>query len=138
MEHHPLAPRYEQLAKLIIKKSPIAGYGLFALRRIAPRSHIGYYTGRVLTAKEAVCLQVLGADTSYWMHASASSRGRIIDGSPLENTMRYINHAPAGIANARAEEQGGKGKSKCIAIRALREIEPGEEILMDYGEDYWA
>ncbi len=55
-----------------------------------------------------------------------------IDGSTRKNIARYINHA----CKPNAESDVNARKRKVI-IRAIKTIEPGEEINYDYGTDYF-
>lgn len=53
-----------------------------------------------------------------------------IDGSPRSNIARYINHSCA--PNCESDIFDGK-----ILISAIRDIEAGEELSFDYGEEYF-
>src|ERR1700709_2079353 len=55
-----------------------------------------------------------------------------IDGSVRENIARYINHA----CKPNAESDVSPRKRK-VVIRAIKNIEPGQEINYDYGTDYF-
>ena len=55
-----------------------------------------------------------------------------IDGSVRKNVARYINHA----CRPNAESDVSPRKRK-VVIRAIKNIEPGEEINYDYGTDYF-
>src|SRR4029079_6479692 len=55
-----------------------------------------------------------------------------IDGSVRENVARYINHACRPNA-----ESDVKPRKRKVFIRAIKKIEPGEEINYDYGTDYF-
>jgi uncharacterized protein len=55
-----------------------------------------------------------------------------IDGSVRKNIARYINHACK--PNAESDVRPRKRK---VFIRAIKNIEPGEEINYDYGTDYF-
>ena len=55
-----------------------------------------------------------------------------IDGSVRKNVARYINHA----CKPNAESDVSPRKRK-VVIRAIKNIEPGEEINYDYGTDYF-
>jgi len=55
-----------------------------------------------------------------------------IDGSVRKNIARYINHACK--PNAESDVSARKRK---VVIRAIKNIEPGEEINYDYGTDYF-
>ncbi|HEU0082158.1 MAG TPA: SET domain-containing protein, partial [Bradyrhizobium sp.] len=55
-----------------------------------------------------------------------------IDGSVRRNVARYINHACR--PNAESDVSARRRK---VVIRAIKNIEPGEEINYDYGSDYF-
>ena len=55
-----------------------------------------------------------------------------IDGSVRKNIARYINHACR--PNAESDVRPRKRK---VVIRAIKNIEPGDEINYDYGTDYF-
>ena len=55
-----------------------------------------------------------------------------IDGSVRKNIARYINHACKPNA-----ESDVKPRKRKVFIRAIKNIEPGEEINYDYGTDYF-
>ena len=54
----------------------------------------------------------------------------VIDGSCHTNKARYINHSCKPNAQAYIVDRE-------VFIHAKRRIAPGEEITIDYGEDYW-
>jgi hypothetical protein len=55
-----------------------------------------------------------------------------IDGSVRKNIARYINHACKPNA-----ESDVKPRKRKVVIRAIKNIEPGDEINYDYGTDYF-
>jgi hypothetical protein len=55
-----------------------------------------------------------------------------IDGSVRANVARYINHACKPNA-----ESDVKPRKRKVFIRAIKNIEPGDEINYDYGTDYF-
>ena len=55
-----------------------------------------------------------------------------IDGSVRKNVARYINHACRPNA-----ESDVKPRKRKVVIRAIKNIEPGDEINYDYGTDYF-
>ncbi len=63
--------------------------------------------------------------------ASASSSGGVA-GSVRKNLARYINHSCRPNA-----ESDVRPRERKVFIRAIRNIEPGDEINYDYGTDYF-
>jgi len=102
------------------------GLGLFATKPIKKGTKIVRYFGPLLDCKkkkdDAVENKYLFELNNRWT----------IDGSVRENVARYINHACK--PNAESDVRPRKRK---VFIRAIKNIEPGEEISYDYGTDYF-
>jgi len=102
------------------------GLGLFATKPIKKGTRIIRYFGPLLDSKKKkdddIENKYLFELTNRWT----------IDGSIRKNVARYINHACK--PNAESDVQPRKRK---VFIRAIKNIEPGEEINYDYGTDYF-
>lgn len=102
------------------------GLGLFATKPIKKGTKIVRYFGPLLDCKkkkdDAVENKYLFELNNRWT----------IDGSVRENVARYINHACK--PNAESDVRPRKRK---VFIRAIKNIEPGDEINYDYGTDYF-
>jgi uncharacterized protein len=102
------------------------GLGLFATKPIKKGTKIIRYFGRLLDSRkkkdDAIENKYLFELNDRWT----------IDGSMRKNLARYINHACK--PNAESDVQPRKRK---VIIRAVKNIEPGEEINYDYGTDYF-
>src|SRR5690349_21358590 len=102
------------------------GLGLFATKPIKKGSRIIRYFGPLLDSKKKkdddIENKYLFELTNRWT----------IDGSVRNNIARYINHACK--PNAESDVRPRKRK---VFIRAIKNIEPGEEINYDYGTDYF-
>jgi len=110
------------------------GLGLFATRPIKKRTIFIEYRGRRITNAEAEELEKRGSRYMYELNSRWT-----IDGSSRRNIARYANHSCRPNAESdvllgkRAEgRKGGKA-----VLRAIKNIEPGDEITYDYGKDYW-
>ncbi|HWM82901.1 MAG TPA: SET domain-containing protein [Pseudolabrys sp.] len=110
------------------------GLGLFATRPIKKRTIIIEYKGPRITNAEAERLEARGSRYMYELNSRWT-----IDGKARSNIARYGNHSCRPNAESdvlrgpRAEgRKGGK-----VIIRAIRNIEQGDEITYDYGKDYW-
>ena len=113
-------------ARIVRVGRAATGLGLFAAKPIAKNGYIATYRGRRIPTAEAHRReQTSGA--KYMFEISARWT---IDGSSRRNLGRYINHACR--PNAEAVLRSGK-----IVFQALRAIASGEEITLDYGEDYF-
>ena len=102
------------------------GLGLFATKPIKKGTKIVRYFGPLLDSRNK---KHEGIENKYLFELN----GRwTIDGSVRRNIARYINHA----CRPNAESDVSERKRK-VVIRAIRNIEPGEEINYDYGSDYF-
>src|ERR1700756_3682315 len=102
------------------------GLGLFATKPIRKGTKIIRYFGPLLDCRkkkdDAIENKYLFELNNRWT----------IDGSVRENVARYINHACKPNA-----ESDVKPRKRKVFIRAIRNIEPGDEINYDYGTDYF-
>ena len=102
------------------------GLGLFATKPIKKGSKIVRYFGPLLDSKkkkdDAIENKYLFELTNRWT----------IDGSVRANVARYINHACRPNAESDVQPRNRK-----VYIRAIKSIQPGEEINYDYGTDYF-
>jgi uncharacterized protein len=102
------------------------GLGLFATKPIKKGAKIVRYFGPLLDCRkkkhDAIENKYLFELNNRWT----------IDGSVRKNIARYINHACK--PNAESDVSARKRK---VVIRAIKNIEPGEEINYDYGTDYF-
>ena len=102
------------------------GLGLFATQPIKKGAKIVRYFGPLLDSRkkkdDAIENKYLFELNGRWT----------IDGSVRKNIARYINHA----CKPNAESDVSPRKRK-VVIRAIKKIEPGEEINYDYGTDYF-
>jgi len=102
------------------------GLGLFATKPIKKGAKIVRYFGPLLDSKkkdeDAIENKYLFELNNRWT----------IDGSVRENVARYINHACRPNA-----ESDVKPRKRKVFIRAIKDIEPGDEINYDYGTDYF-
>jgi SET domain-containing protein len=102
------------------------GLGLFATQPIEKGAIIVDYRGRRIPTSEA--RQYESKHASKYMF-EINSRWTV-DGSSRRNLARYANHA----CRPNAESALIKGK---IVLRAIKTIQPGDEITFDYGQDYF-
>ena len=102
------------------------GLGLFATKPIKKGTRIIQYLGRILDCRkrdeDAIENKYLFELNGRWT----------IDGAARKNIARYINHScrPNSESDVRPRERK-------VFIRAIKNIEPGEEINYDYGTDYF-
>jgi SET domain-containing protein len=113
-------------ARLVRVGRAATGLGLFAAKPIAAKTYIATYRGKRIPTVEAHRREQRG--TAKYMFEI--NRRWSIDGSSRRNLGRYINHACD--PNTEAVLRSGK-----IVFVAIHPIAVGEEITLDYGEDYF-
>ncbi len=99
-----------------------AGLGLFTEEEIPKGACIIEYVGRIISAAEEYTNK---SKYLFEIHAR-----KTVDGRQRNNIARYINHS----CRPNADPEIRKHR---IYIMALRKIKAGEEILYNYGEEYW-
>ena len=99
-----------------------SGKGLFTQERIPKASFVIEYFGRPATDKQMRenCGKYL-----FW-----TSETIMIDGNVPTNVARFINHSCAPNCEVRV-------RRRRLYVFAIRTIHPGEELLYDYGEEYF-
>lgn len=102
------------------------GLGLFATKPIKKGTRIVRYFGPILDSKKKKDDDI---ENKYLFELN---NRWTIDGSVRANVARYINHACKPNA-----ESDVKPRKRRVYIRAIKNIEPGEEINYDYGTDYF-
>lgn len=109
--------------KYVIKRSGEGkGQGLFATASYKKGEFVIEYTGKKISTKDAEYLT-----TRYLFELDTDWT---IDGSPRSNIARYINHS----CDPNCESDVVDGR---IIITAIKNIQVGEELSFDYGEEYY-
>jgi uncharacterized protein len=106
----------------IREAKPGKGKGLYAKRAFEFGEYLLDYTGKKIPTAEADALT-----TKYLFELDHQWT---IDGEDESNTARYINHSCD--PNVEAEVDGDR-----IRIHAARDIQEGEELTIDYGDEYF-
>jgi SET domain-containing protein len=102
------------------------GLGLFATEPIKKGSKVVEYRGRKISTKKAEWIED-NTDNRYVFEINDHWS---IDGSPRWNTARYVNHSCR--PNVEAYQYAER-----IYYRAKWTIQPGSEITVSYGRDYF-
>lgn len=114
---------------------PSAGKGVFTELPIKKDSFLGSYRGKTHTPKEYNRLVKRGKTLpGYGFDVNSGKRSLVIDASDLStaNWTRFMNCSRNfNEENIYFQDENGK-----INFYALRDIEPGEELLFYYGEAY--
>jgi len=95
-----------------VRESSIHGKGVFARQRLREGQLIGRFEGDRTTENGTYVLWLIGVDGS-----EVGIRGR--------NALRFLNHGDP--ANAEFED---------AELFAIRNVQPGSEVLIDYGEEW--
>ena len=113
----------ERLSSLRVGRSR-SGLGLFATEPIKEGAFIAEFTGQLMSHSDSNFDMV---ENRYLFEVN----GRwTIDGSSRSNIARYINHSCRPNAEVYI-------RNRRVKIRAAKNIKPSEEIVYDYGEDYF-
>lgn len=103
-------------------KRGLSGHGLVALRVFKRGQRVIEYTGELIDDAEA--------DRRSNRYLFEVRKNVNIDGSTRRNLARYVNHSCK--PNCTDRIVGDK-----VFYEAKRRIEPGEELTVDYGQDYF-
>lgn len=106
---------------LRVRKSA-TGHGLFAVDEIPKNRFIIEYWGKLVKDEEA---EKIGGRYLFELE-----NGNTIVGTTRENIARYANHSCRG--NAEVRITGNR-----VFLFSTKKIKPGEEILYDYGKEYF-
>ena len=109
----------------------LVGHGVFATAAIRARDVIGEYTGILRTSRPEDWTNHYLAQTPPY----GDITDLIIDGRAAGNVTRFINHGgrSANVSNQFVFH----ARRWHRVLRADRDIRPGEQILWDYGPEYW-
>jgi SET domain-containing protein len=116
-------PKYAVGTDLKVRRG-INGLGLFTTVPMKKGDCIIEYVGDILTSDDEV-------NERGGQYLFEVSKKKTIDGSVRWNTARYINHA---CSKQNCEVDIVKTR---VFIYAKRNIKPGEELLYDYGKDFF-
>ncbi len=120
----PARPAYQKYA-VDVHKSAIDGFGAFAGEPIPGQRKIGEIRGEAIPIAEAR-RRIAGRQRIMMVEISDRTA---IDATASTDPMRYTNHSCQ--PNARLQIRDGR-----IEFYALRAIDTGEEITVDYGETH--
>eukprot|EP00929_Paragymnodinium_shiwhaense_P073685 TRINITY_DN37658_c0_g1_i1.p1 TRINITY_DN37658_c0_g1~~TRINITY_DN37658_c0_g1_i1.p1 ORF type:complete len:173 (+),score=34.42 TRINITY_DN37658_c0_g1_i1:84-602(+) len=115
------------------------GNGVFATKFIPEGAFLGKYRGTVLS-KEQLLRRYPDANSPYAFEISA---GLYIDSSAedeamgLTNYTRYINHSKRHPNVSFFYRSSVMYPQGAVIFEADKDIHPGEELVFDYGDQYW-
>ena len=115
-----------------VKNSSVHGSGVFATKNIAKNTNIIQYIGEKVTKSEGdrrSSLRIkkyLNSNKTGSVYIFELNKKYDIDGSPLYNKARYINHSCNPNCEVNIVNNG-------IWISSIKNIKKGEELFYDYG-----
>ena len=118
-----------------VKKSKVHGYGIFAKENISKGKNIIEYIGEKILKKEGdrrSALRIkkyLNSNRTGSVYIFELNNKYDIDGSPLYNKARYINHSCKPNCEVLIENNK-------IWISSIKRIKKGEELKYDYGFEF--
>lgn len=111
------------------------GLGLFTLLSIKPEEIVTEYTGEIIQ-EETVELRIFLARLRQRNYVMMLAKDTELDAGPAGSIARYINHGKPDEINIRAEVYLVNGEHR-IGLFSTRHINAGEELLMNYGDEYF-
>ncbi|KZT74883.1 hypothetical protein DAEQUDRAFT_720067 [Daedalea quercina L-15889] len=109
-------------------------FGLFAVKRIPPRTHIVDYIG------EVHCDDRLGSDYDLSLYRTPAGFSVGIDAQRMGNEARFVNdyRAIKSKPNAFFDERRTEGGELRMSVWSGSDpIKKGDEILVSYGKGWW-
>lgn len=112
--------------RIQVRRSGVHGKGVFAVQPLEPGETLIEYTGEIISWDEALDRHPHDpSQPDHTFYFQLDDGERVIDALYGGNAARWINHACE--PNCEADEEEGR-----VFIKALRPIEPGEELFYDY------
>ncbi len=109
-----------------VRESGVHGKGVYAIRPIKAGDRVLEYKGRIITWRQAQDIHPHDPSQpnhTFYFHLDD---GHVIDAKQDGNSARWINHACD--PNLEAGQDGNR-----VFLKALRDIDIGEELFYDYG-----
>jgi SET domain-containing protein len=114
--------------RIQVRQSGVHGKGVYAIRSIKKGALVIEYKGEMVTWKQALKRHPHNPedpDHTFFFHIDDK---HVIDAAYGGNAARWINHSCKPNCESDIDE-----KHHRVYIKALRRIEPGEELFYDYG-----
>lgn len=118
-------PSHKSRRRFAVRRSPIHGRGVFALRHIPKHTRLIEYKGERISHEEADKRYALAHENSPHTMLFEVNDEIVIDATRRGNSARWINHSCA--PNCEIEDENDR-----IFIDTRRDIRPGEELTYDY------
>lgn len=119
--------------RLIVRRSPIHGTGVFAARTIEKGERLIQYKGRVVSHAEADERYADGVESGHTFLFTLNDQ-YLVDANFEGNAARWINHGCEPNCEAvMVDDPKGDPRKARVFIEAIRRIKPGEELTYNYG-----
>ena len=113
------------MRRIVVRRSPVHGLGVFALTNIPSRESLVEYKGEVTSWRVASQrYQRNSAEEGHTFFFGLDDR-HVIDGARGGNSARWLKHCCE--PNCEAEQEGSR-----VFFRAIADIMAGEELFIDY------
>lgn len=120
---------------MVVKKSKIkgAGKGVFAKIDIPKGTVLGWYRGKYLTEKQFEKLPDSKTDYVWYINDNL-----YVDGSKIKknNMLIYVNGAKTKAQKKKINVDSHNYRKK-IWYKTTKKIKKGDELIVDYGEEYF-
>ena len=118
--------------RIVARRSPIHGNGVFALTRIPAATELIEYRGKRLTHAQADRLYANTSDSGHTFLFTLND-AYVIDANSEGNIARWINHSCAPNCRAILEENTvGDPRRDRVLIETLRALRAGEELTYEH------
>lgn len=119
----------------VIVKGSQWGFGAFAPTAIRKGQYIGDYFGEIFSGKEGDHHAMLFKSSGYnYTFKLDDALEYYADALGAGNNTRYFNHTTRSNVEPDLTTINGDGK---MAFFAAQNIKRGQEMMFDYGEQYW-
>ncbi|GAB3506817.1 SET domain-containing protein-lysine N-methyltransferase [Pseudoxanthomonas daejeonensis] len=119
--------------KIVARKSPIHGNGVFAVAPLAKGERVIEYKGQRRSHDDVDNDSGGDVDSGHTFLFTLNDDW-VIDATRSGNDARWINHSCDPNCEAVIEEaDGGDNRKDRVFIEAIRDIAPGEELSYNYG-----
>ena len=119
--------------RIVTRRSPIHGNGVFAAADIPAGTRLIQYRGRLMTHAQSDELYGDETDSGHTFLFSLND-DYVIDANRQGNGARWINHSCAPNCEAVLDEDpGGNRRRDRGFIESIRDIRQGEELTYNYG-----
>lgn len=119
--------------RIVTRRSPIHGNGVFAAADIPAGTRLIQYRGRLMTHAQSDEFYGDETDSGHTFLFSLND-DYVIDANRQGNGARWINHSCAPNCEAVLDEDpGGNRRRDRVFIESIRDIRQGEELTYNYG-----